>query len=82
MTVKLMTKRHLELLSLKGAAQARPSVHLSKYHIVVQNVNRMSWLIRSRCEKTCLRGFANSKCPDQPARPRRLTSAFFSLSGK
>ena len=27
-------------------------------------------------EKTCLRGFANNKCADQPAHPRRLISAF------
>ena len=44
MTVKLLTEQYLELLSLKGgggAAQARLSVHLSKYHIVG---NHMSWL--------------------------------------
>ena len=29
-----------------------------------------------RCEKTCLRGFANNKGADQPAHLRRLISAF------
>ena len=42
MTVKLLTKHHLECLSLIRAAQARLSLHLSKYHIVG---NHMSWLI-------------------------------------
>ena len=41
MTVKLLTKHHLEFLSLKKAALARLSLHLSKYHIVGIN---MSWL--------------------------------------
>ena len=34
MTVKLLTKHHLEFLSLKEAAEAHPSLHLSKCHIV------------------------------------------------
>ena len=29
-----------------------------------------------RREKTCLRGFANNKCADQPAHPHSLISAF------
>ena len=29
-----------------------------------------------RREKTCLRGFANNTCADQPAHPRSLISAF------
>ena len=41
MTNKLMTEHLLEFLSLKGAAQARLSLHLSKCHIVG---NHMSWL--------------------------------------
>ena len=41
MTVKLLTEHHLEFLSLKEAAQARLSLHLSKCHIVG---NHMSWL--------------------------------------
>ena len=42
MTVKLLTEHHLESLSLKKAAQARPSLHLSKCLIVG---NHVSWLI-------------------------------------
>ena len=34
------------------------------------------YIIGPRREKTCLRGFANNKCADQPAHPRRLISAF------
>ena len=34
MIVKLLTERHLEFLSLKEAAEARPSLHMSKCHIV------------------------------------------------
>ena len=30
MIVKLLTEHHLEFLSLKEAAEARPSLHLSK----------------------------------------------------
>ena len=41
MIVKLLTEQHLEFLSLKEAAQARLSLHLSKCHIVG---NHMSWL--------------------------------------
>ena len=41
MTVKLLTEHHLEFLSLKGAAEARPSLNMSKYHIVGNN---MHWL--------------------------------------
>ena len=42
MIVKLLTEHYLEFLSIKGGAQARLSLHLSKYHIVG---NRMSRLI-------------------------------------
>ena len=38
----LLTEHHLEFLSLKGAAEARPSLHMSKYHFVG---NHMHWLI-------------------------------------
>ena len=41
MTVKLLTEHHLRFLSLKEAAQARLSLHLSKCHIVG---NHVSWL--------------------------------------
>ena len=34
MTVMLLTEHHLEFLSLKGAAYACLSLHLSKCHIV------------------------------------------------
>ena len=40
--IKLLTEHHLEFLSLKEAAEARPSLHMSKYHIVG---NYMHWLI-------------------------------------
>ena len=42
MIVKLLTEHHLEFLSLKEAAEARPSLHMSKYHIVGKH---MHWLI-------------------------------------
>ena len=41
MSVKLLTEHRLEFLSLKNAAQARLSLHLSKCHIVGKH---MSWL--------------------------------------
>ena len=42
MIAKLLTEHHLEFLSLKGAAEARLSLHLSKYHIVG---NLTHWII-------------------------------------
>ena len=52
MSVKLLTEHHLEFLSLKGgggATQARPSVHLSKYHIVGNHISvkALIWFISS-----------------------------------
>ena len=41
MDVKLLTEHHLEFLSLKEAAKAHPSLHMSKYDIVG---NHMHWL--------------------------------------
>ena len=41
MIVELLTEQHLEFLSLKEAAEARPSLHLSKCQIVG---NLMPWL--------------------------------------
>ena len=41
MTVKLLTEHHLEFLSLKGVAQARLSLHLSKCHIVGNHMSRL-----------------------------------------
>ena len=47
MTVKLLAKQHLEFLSLKEAAQACLSVHLSKCHNVGNLMSRL---------KTCYKG--------------------------
>ena len=41
MIVKLLTEHNLEFLSLKEAAEAHLSLHMSKYHIVG---NHMHWL--------------------------------------
>ena len=38
MNVKLLTEHHWEFLSLKGAAEARLSLHMSKCHIVGNHV--------------------------------------------
>ena len=43
MNVRLLTEHHLEFLSLKGAAQARLSLHLSKSHIVENHVLRLNY---------------------------------------
>ena len=40
MSVKLLTKHLLEVLSLKEAAQAGLSLHLSKFHIVGNHMQR------------------------------------------
>ena len=41
MSVKLLAEQHLEFLSLKEAAQARLSLHLSKGHIRAQLINNV-----------------------------------------
>ena len=41
MIVKLLTENHLEFVSLKGVAQARLSLHLSKCHIVRNHMLRL-----------------------------------------
>ena len=42
MIVQLLTEHHLEFLSLKKkAAEARPSLHLSKCHIVGNHIRRL-----------------------------------------
>ena len=41
MRVKLHTEHHLEPLSLKEAEQASRSLHLSKCHIVGNNMSRL-----------------------------------------
>ena len=40
-TIKILTEHHLEFLSLKGATQARPNLHLSKCHIVTVQMSMM-----------------------------------------
>ena len=44
MSVKLLTENHLDVLSLKGTAQARLSLHLSKCHIVGNHMSRLKSL--------------------------------------
>ena len=44
MIVKLLTEHHLKFLSLKTAAEARLSLHMSKCHIFG---NLMHWLLLS-----------------------------------
>ena len=39
MSVKLLTEHHMEFISLKEAAQARLSLHLSKWHIVGNHIS-------------------------------------------
>ena len=41
MSVKLLTEHHLKFLSLKEAAQACLSLHLSKCHIVGNHMSRL-----------------------------------------
>ena len=43
MIVKLLTEHNLELLSLKKAAEARPSLHLSKRQIVGNLMPRLNF---------------------------------------
>ena len=42
MIVKLLTEHHLELLSLKEAAEARLSLHLSKCHFVGNHMPQLT----------------------------------------
>ena len=44
MVIKLLTEHHLEFLSLKEAAEARPSLHLSKCQIVGNLIPRLTYL--------------------------------------
>ena len=53
MSVKLLTKQHLEFLSLKGATQARLSLHLSKCHIVGNRMSRL--ILRLHCTHVAVR---------------------------
>ena len=43
MIVKLLTEHHLEYLSLNKAAEARPSLHLSKCQIVGNLMPRLKY---------------------------------------
>ena len=43
MTGKLLTEHHLKVLSLKGAAQACLSLHLSRCHIVGNLISRLNY---------------------------------------
>ena len=51
MTVKLLIEHFLEFLSLKVAAQARLSLHLSKRHIVGNHMSRLNFE-----RGTCIKG--------------------------
>ena len=45
MIVKLLIERYLEFLSIKEAAEARPSLHLSKCQIVGNLMLRLKILV-------------------------------------
>ena len=45
MSVKVLTDHHLEFLSLKEAAEARLSLHLSKCHIVGNHMSRLIYQV-------------------------------------
>ena len=45
MSVKLLTEHHLEFFSLKEAAQAPLSPHMSKYYIVGNHVSRLNYVL-------------------------------------
>ena len=47
MIVKLLTEHHLEFLSLKEAAEARPSLHMSICHIVGNHMLRLKCMFIS-----------------------------------
>ena len=44
MIVKLMTEHHLQFLSLKGGAQARLSLHMSKCNIIGNYISRLNYV--------------------------------------
>ena len=48
MSVKLLTEQHLEFISLKGAAQACLSLHLSNCHIVGNHMSRLNYELVKR----------------------------------
>ena len=51
MTVKLLTERHLEFLSLKYAAQARLNLFMPKCHIVGNQMSRLQLVLQLTTEK-------------------------------
>ena len=75
MSVKLLTEYHLEFLSLKEAAQARLSLHLSKCHIVGNHMSRLIFpyfgqLMRYRY----LSNIQDTICHDNPGRDENRNS--------
>ena len=44
MTIELLPGQHLEFLSLKKAAQACLSLHLSKCHIIGNHMSRLNYV--------------------------------------
>ena len=69
MTVKLQAALHFEFLSLKEAAQARLSQHLSKCHIVGNLMPRLKSYMGLNARKLDLRAENNNKGADWPAHP-------------
>ena len=47
MSVKLLTEHHLVFLRLKGAAEARLNLHLSKCHIVENHMSRLIFVFKN-----------------------------------
>ena len=74
MNIKLLAEHHLKFLILIRGCTARPSLHMSKCHIVRNPMSRL--IFGHRGEKTCHRRFANNTGADQPAHLRSLVSAF------
>ena len=57
MIVKLLTEHHLGFLSIKGAAETRPSLHYSKCQIVGNLMPRLNYnLIKSPKPASIARG--------------------------
>ena len=53
MTVKLLTEHHLEILTLKEAAQTCLNLHLSKCHIVGNHMSRPKCML-SKYNNSCI----------------------------
>ena len=54
MSVKLLTEYHLEFLSLKEAAQAHLSLHLSKYDIVGNHIYSLYCITSGSIIMSCI----------------------------